>query len=68
MSPDLFSEVSIHNGMRSLRYALDLPVTFYQAPELFCLDLYKEFDLDRIVALARPMHVVQTDYLEIPAK
>ena len=68
IEPDLFSEVSIHNGMRSLRYALDLPVTFDQAPELFCLDLYKEFDLDRIVALAGPMHVVQTDYLEIPAK
>jgi cephalosporin-C deacetylase-like acetyl esterase len=67
IEPDLFSEVSIHNGMRSLRYALDLPLTFYQAPELFCLDLYKEFDLDRIAALAGPAKIVQSDYLEIPA-
>ena len=40
----------------------------YQAPELFCLDLYKEFDLDRIAALAGPAKIVQSDYLEIPAK
>jgi hypothetical protein len=68
IEPDLFSEISVHNGMRSLRYALDRPVTFDQAPEIFCLDLYKEFDLDQIAALATPAKVVQTDYLEIPAK
>jgi hypothetical protein len=68
IEPDLFVEISIHNGMRSFRYALDLPVTFYQAPELFCLDLYKDFDLGQIAGLAEPVKIVQTDYLEIPAK
>jgi hypothetical protein len=47
---------------------LDLPVTFYQAPELFCLDLYKEFDLDQIAALAGQGKILQSDFLEIPAR
>ena len=68
IEPDLFAGVSVRNGMQSLRYALDLPVTFYQAPEIFCLDLYKEFDIEQIVALAGPAKVLQTDFLKIPAK
>jgi len=68
IEPQLFSEISIHSGMKSLRYALDLPVLFDASPEIFCLDLYKEFDIDSIAALAAPAKVVQTDYLEIPAK
>ena len=32
---------------------LDAPVTYEAAPDLFCLDLYKEFDLDRLAALAK---------------
>jgi hypothetical protein len=35
--------------MHSLAYVLDWPVHFVDAPELFCLDLYKEFDLDGAV-------------------
>jgi hypothetical protein len=68
LEPGLFSRVTVRNGMRSLRYALDLPVTFYQAPELFCLDLYKEFDLDQIAALAGQGKILQSDFLEIPAR
>ena len=68
VEPGLFSEISIHHGMRSFRYVLDLPVTLSEAPELLCLDLYKDFDLDQIVALAGPVKVVQSDYLEIPPK
>ncbi len=40
--------------MRSMSYLLDAPVAFRSAPDLFCLDLYKEFDLDRLAALAEP--------------
>jgi hypothetical protein len=68
IEPDLFSEVSIHSGMKSLHYALDLPVTFDVSPEIFCLDLYKEFDIDSIAVLAAPVKGVQTEYLEIPAR
>jgi hypothetical protein len=47
---------------------LELPVRFEQAPELFCLDLYKEFDIDRLEALAAPAKVSVTKNLEIPKK
>jgi hypothetical protein len=43
--------------MRSLSYALDRPVRFEQAPELFCLDLYKDFDIDRLEAMTAPAKV-----------
>jgi len=32
-------------------------VTFEEAPELFCLDLYKEFDLKRLAVIAAPTQV-----------
>jgi hypothetical protein len=54
--------------MRSLSYVLDLPVRFEQAPELFCLDFYKDFDIDRLEALAAPAKVSVAKYLEVPNK
>ena len=53
----LFPEIETRNGMHSLSYVFDLPVEFEQAPELFCLDLYKEFDVDSLEALAAPAQV-----------
>ena len=43
--------------MRSLGHLLDTPVAFRAAPELFCLDLYRDFDIDRLAALAEPTKV-----------
>ena len=57
LQPDLFSELSVHEGMSSLAWVLQKPVTFDEAPELFCLDLYKEFDLDRLATIAAPAQV-----------
>jgi dienelactone hydrolase len=57
LEPDLFSEITVRDGMRSFSYLLEKPVTYAQAPELFCLDLYKEFDIDRLEALAAPVTV-----------
>jgi dienelactone hydrolase len=51
LEPSLFSEITIHDGKNSLACLLETPVQFSQAPELFCLDLYKYFDLDRLQAL-----------------
>ena len=59
MEPTLFSEIAIREGMPSLRYLLDTPVKFESAPDLFCLDLYKEFDIDRLAMLAEPAKVTQ---------
>lgn len=54
LKPGLFKEVVEHNGQRSLRYLLDAPVGYQSAPDLFCLDLFKQFDLDGIASLAAP--------------
>ncbi|HET6220002.1 MAG TPA: acetylxylan esterase, partial [Acidobacteriaceae bacterium] len=66
LEPGLFSEISVRNGMHSLSYVFNLPVEFEQAPELFCLDLYKEFDIDSLEALAGPATVRVAHYRELP--
>ena len=45
--------------MPSLKYLIDAPVKFEAAPDLFCLDLLKEFDIDRLAILAQPVRVTQ---------
>lgn len=64
LEPTLFSEVLVHRGLRSLDYLLEKPVSQLVAPDLFCLDLYKEFDLDRMIAFAEPTRVTQQNDLE----
>src|SRR5438094_5310293 len=59
LEPTLFSEVVVQEGMSSLKHLLDAPVNFESAPDLFCLDLYKEFDIDRLAKLAEPSVVIQ---------
>jgi hypothetical protein len=55
--PDLFSEVRIRDGMKSLGYLLTKPISAQNAPELFCLDLYRDFDLDRLAYIAAPTKI-----------
>jgi dienelactone hydrolase len=66
LEPNLFSEIRVRNGMHSLSYLLNLPVTFEQAPDLFCLDLYKYFDVDSLEALTPPAKVTVSNYVEVP--
>ena len=66
LEPRLFFEIEIHDGMRSLGYVLEKPVTCQDAPDLFCLDLYKDFDLDRLEVLASPTKVIEQTYLDTP--
>jgi dienelactone hydrolase len=56
LEPKLFREVTISGGISSLRYLLDAPVRYQQAPDLFCLDLLPRFDipvLEKMPALSR---------------
>ena len=57
IEPQLFSEVRSNNAMASLSYLLKTPVPYRNAPDLFCLDLYKYFDVDRLTMLASPVKV-----------
>ncbi len=68
LEPELFSDVVIHEGMKSLGYLLDKPVEYFDAPDLFCLDLYKEFDLDQLKAMAAPANLKTEHYVEDAAK
>jgi hypothetical protein len=44
---------------------LEKPVKYdVDAPDLFCLDLYKDFDLDRLILLAEPTKVSEQNYVE----
>ncbi len=58
IEPAMFSEVVIRNGMPSFTYLLQKPVEFGAAPDLFCLDLLRVTDLDRLAALSAPVQVL----------
>ena len=64
IDPQKFSSVVSRNAMRSLAYLLDTPVPIRSAPELFCLDLYKDYDLNSLEALASPVRVTATEPTE----
>jgi dienelactone hydrolase len=64
LAPRLFSEAAAQGGMHSLRYLIDKPVDYQKYPDLFCLDLYKDFDLDRIIAIAEPTKVSEHNFVE----
>ena len=68
LEPELFSELVVHQGMPSLSYLLEAPVTFQQAPELFCLDLYRQFDLDRLAAMTPATKVTVERHIKPPSK
>ena len=57
LEPELFSEIVASEAIGSLGYLFDTPVRYEAAPDLFCRDLYQEFDLDRLVELAAPVKI-----------
>jgi len=63
LEPKLFSEVAITGGMHSLGFLLDAPVALRSAPELFCLDLYNDFDFDHFRVMAAPTKVSEKDFV-----
>lgn len=68
IEPALFSDIVTYGGMASLGYLLNAPVAFHQAPDLFCLDLYRDFDLDQLVAMAQPVKILQNELVRAAAK
>ncbi len=61
VEPGTFSTVTSHHAMKSLSYLLDTPVEYRSAPDLFCLDLFKYFDIDSIQAIAEPAKIQNLD-------
>jgi dienelactone hydrolase len=54
LEPELFSEIVVHDGTRSLSVLLEKPVKFQEAPDVFCRDLYKYFDIDILSGMLKP--------------
>ena len=54
LEPGLFSTVVSNDVLESLGELLNGPLLFRTAPDLYCLDLYKYFDIDRLAAAAAP--------------
>ena len=57
LEPELFSAIESRNAMSSFGYLLDTPVSYRSAADLFCLDLYKYFDIESLAILASPVTV-----------
>jgi hypothetical protein len=57
LEPGIFTEILVRDGMKSLRHLLDTPVEYEAGPDLFCLDLYKQFDIDSLRSLAEATNV-----------
>ena len=68
IEPGTFSVINSRHAMESLSYLLDAPVAFRSAPDLFCLDLYKYFDIDSIAAIAAPTTIRNTGPIQEPHK
>ncbi len=64
IAPEDFSAVVSQNAMKSLAYLIETPVPFRSAPELFCLGLYRDFDIGTLVALAAPGKISTVNTLE----
>lgn len=55
--PELFSALESRESIPSLATAYDHPKDFVQAPEMMCLDLYRDFDINTLAAIASPVKV-----------
>ena len=59
LEPTASSAIRVVKGMKTLSDLLAKPVRYCETPEQFCLGLHPEFDLERLIALAKPIWVVQ---------
>ncbi|MGP8268577.1 MAG: alpha/beta hydrolase family protein [Terracidiphilus sp.] len=64
LDPDTFSTVNSRHAMKSMSYLLDAPVALRTAPDLFCLDLYKYFDIDSIQVIAAPTSIKNEESIQ----
>lgn len=64
LEPRLFKSIIIHKGIRSLSHLLNDAVRSTEVPDMFCQDLYRDFDLDVLRAMAGSTAIVESDYVE----
>jgi len=57
MAPELYSSVEVRHGIGSFGELFAHPPEYQGAPELMCLDLYGEFDVNLLSLMAAPVRV-----------
>ena len=55
--PELYFSIEVRHGMQSLGDLLLHPPGYDQAPELMCLDLYRDFDVNTLSLMAAPVKI-----------
>lgn len=57
IAPELFSTIDAHHAIHSLADVYTKPMAYEEAPELMCLDLYRDFDFNTLTAIAAPVKI-----------
>ena len=57
MVPELYSSIEVRHGIRSLGDLFTHPPGYHEAPELMCLDLYLDFDINTLSLIATPVNI-----------
>lgn len=68
LEPTAFTRIENRQWMGSLDYLLKNSVPFRSAPELFCLDLFKDFDIAPLSFMAVPTEVKRIGGEAVPGK
>jgi dienelactone hydrolase len=57
LEPELFRTLAARKSIDSLAEVFKNPQAYDEAYEMFCLDLYRDFDINTLAALAAPVNV-----------
>jgi dienelactone hydrolase len=57
LEPALFSGIEAQKSISSFMDVFDHPSDYRTVQEMFCLDLFRDFDVDTLTAIASPVHV-----------
>jgi dienelactone hydrolase len=57
IEPELYSSIEVRHGIRSLGDLFMHPPGYHEAPELMCLDLYRDFDINTLSLIASPVNI-----------
>jgi hypothetical protein len=57
LEPTLMARISARKAMQSFQYTFENAIPYQQAPELFCLDLGRYFDIRDLMAMAKPAEI-----------
>jgi dienelactone hydrolase len=57
LEPKMFSQMDARKAIPSLSEIFTRPITYFAAPDLMCLDLYKDFDFNTLSAMASSVKI-----------